>query len=122
MLTLKQKMAVKLMFHMTEEEVSKEVGVAVHIIARWWTKPEFRQALAAEEQAIKATVSRITSDATLIAAKKLHNLLLSADGKDAKIALDTLKASGAFGQCKESAAAALQASIDATATDDENDD
>lgn len=83
------------MFQMPDDQVAAEVGVKLETIAVWRKDPEFRAALANEERAIKAAAARITSDASLMAAKNLHDLL-SVTNKDAKLSLDTLKASGAF--------------------------
>lgn len=99
MLSAKQRKAIKLMFQKPEEEIAAELGVTAEVIAKWRLNPEFRKALAAEERAIRASASRLTSEASLMAAKNLHTLL--ADPKDAKLALDTLKASGAFEEREE---------------------
>jgi hypothetical protein len=88
------------MFQMPDEEVSAEFGVKLETIANWRKDPEFKRALAAEERAIKAAAARITSDASLVAAKNLHGLL-SGPTKDGKLSLDTLKASGAFDGLEE---------------------
>lgn len=94
MLSWRQRKAIKLMFQMTDEEVAREVGIRTKTLAAWRRSPEFREALVAEVRAVRAATARIASQATLAAAKNLHKVL--AEGKDSKILLDALKASGAF--------------------------
>lgn len=94
MLTKKQCKAVKLLFQKSEEEVASELGIKVETIEKWKMTRKFRRALVEEGRAIRAAAARITSEASLTAAKNLQRLL--SDAKDGKLALDTLKASGAF--------------------------
>ncbi len=96
MLSARQQKAIKRMFHLREDEVAKEVGVKPETIAKWMRSHKFRAALNAEEEAVRAAAARITSEASLAAAKRLHEQL--SNQGDAKLALDTLKASGAFNE------------------------
>ncbi|MEN6372313.1 MAG: hypothetical protein ABFD64_09910 [Armatimonadota bacterium] len=120
MLSKKQRKAIKLMFQKPDEEVAAEVGVSIETIAKWRLFKEFQKALAAEERVIRAAAARITSDASLVAAKNLHSLLSkSADGK---LSLDTLKASGAFAERGEEAGETLEEIIREVAKGDESGD
>lgn len=106
MLSWKQRRAVKLMFQKSDDEVAEEVGVKLKTVARWRRMPEFREALVAEEKLIRASAARIASDASLEAARNLHKIM--AEGKDGKLSLDILKASGAFEEREADAAEALE--------------
>lgn len=106
MLTFKQRKAVRLMFQTSEEDVARELGVRVETISSWWKIPEFREALAAEARVIRSTAARIASEASLAAAKNLYKIL--SEGKDGKLLLDTLKASGAFDAVVESPEESLE--------------
>lgn len=120
MLSRRQRKAIKLMFQKPDEEVAAEIGVSVEAICKWRLNKEFRKSLADEERAIRAAAARITSDASLVAAKNLHSLLSS--GSDGKLSLDTLKASGAFTERDDEPGETLEDIIREAARGDENTD
>jgi len=120
MLSKRQRKAIKLMFQMPDEEVAAEIGVPVEVIYKWRLKKEFKKSLADEERAIRAAAARITSEASLVAAKNLHNLL--SNGGDGKLSLDTLKASGAFTERDDEQGETLEDIIREVARGDENTD
>ncbi|MBI2844577.1 MAG: hypothetical protein HYX78_14375 [Armatimonadetes bacterium] len=99
----------KLMFCKPDEEVARELGVKLETVALWRENTEFQEALAEEEKAIKSAAARISSDASLAAAKNLHRLMT--EGKDGKLCLDTLKASGAFEKKENDPADALESLV-----------
>ena len=99
MLSRRQLRAVKRLFQKSEEEVAAEIGVKAETIVIWLQSLEFRKALIAEGRTIRAAAARITTDVSLSAAKNLQKQL--SDAKDGKLALDILKASGAFEEQKE---------------------
>ena len=117
MLSRKQSKAVKLLFQKTEEEVAAEIDVKLEMIEKWKSIPEFRKALIEEGQAIRAAAARITSEASLTAARNLRRLL--SDAKDGKLALETLKASGAFEEKKTDKEEALDGVLQEVADVDE---
>jgi len=94
MLSESQCKAIRLMFDKPDEDVAAEIEVSPDTISEWKQDPEFRQALSLAERAIKSTTARLASAAVLIAAMNLKAALR--DNKDNKLALDTLKSSGAF--------------------------
>ena len=96
MLSSKQKKAVRLMFRMPDDEVAAQVGVQPRTVGRWRGRPEFQTAVAAEDRAIRNAYSRIAATVALAAARNLFEVLSGA--KDAKVALDILKAADAFEQ------------------------
>lgn len=100
MLTAKQKKALRLMFKMTDQEVMAELGVQPETMAKWKKDPDFLTALADEEREARVAVSRMATEASLQAAKNLHTQVST--GKDAKLSLEILKASGAFAEREES--------------------
>jgi len=100
-LSKNQKRAVEELFHRSEREVARLVGVTEETLERWKSLPAFRMALAERAKAIRAAAARILSRSSLTAAEKLKALIDAAggaDGKgaDPKLLLDTLKASGLF--------------------------
>jgi len=117
MLSWRQRKAIKLMFRKPDDEVAAEVGVRPEVIAQWRRKPEFREALAGEQRAIRAAAARMASAASLDAAKHLHELL--ADAKDGKLSLDILKAIGAFEEGGDGAEETLDDIIRRVAEEDE---
>lgn len=108
------------MFQKPDEEVAAEVGVSIETIVKWRLSKEFQRALASGERAIRAAAARITSDASLIAAKNLHNLL--SNGADGKLSLDTLKASSAFAEREEEPKQTLEDVIREVTRGDESGD
>lgn len=94
MLSWRQRKAIRLMFTKPDEEVAALVGVRLETMDRWKHEAEFRHVLFEEEKFIRQNASRISAEASLIAAKTLHKLM--GEAKDAKLCIDMLKASNSF--------------------------